>query len=64
MATQGPALLDNWVTEYILQFSNNNTKWEPYKVNGTTKVDILSKIALHSKYDLYCIANRLRCLKM
>ena len=51
MATQGPSLLDNWVTEYILQFSNNNTKWEPYKVNGTTKVDILSKTALHSNYD-------------
>lgn len=51
MATQGPSLLDNWVTEYILQFSNNNTEWEPYKVNGTAKVDTFSKIVIDSKYD-------------
>lgn len=38
VATQGPSLLDNWVTEYKLLFSNNNTEWQPYKVNGTTKV--------------------------
>lgn len=38
VATQGQSLLDNWVEEYKLQFSNNNTAWEQYKADGNVKV--------------------------
>ena len=38
VSTQGLSIFDNWVTSYLLCYSNNNAAWNCYKERGYDKV--------------------------
>ena len=41
VATQGKATADQYVTKYILRYSDDGTSWTDYGVNGTAMVSAI-----------------------
>ena len=43
IVTYGRSQKQNWITRYLLRFSNNEVNWHDYMENGVVKVTVKSQ---------------------